>query len=113
MNVPDTGVPSDLDQLALEPGVVWVALVAPTGIFQRPQGRPELVAQGLYPALLDFWDTYAAVNRTPTMLNLCFEGEDILIVLGGAMFLVLKLRPGANLTRITRRARAALLRQKL
>ncbi|MBV9491779.1 MAG: hypothetical protein JO069_18960 [Verrucomicrobia bacterium] len=114
MNAPDLGAPSsDLDQLAADPGVAWVAFVGPGRVLQRPEGRAEPLAQRLYPALLDMWDTYAAVNRTPTMLNLRFEGEDILILLGGAIFLVLKLKAGADLGRITRRARTALLHQKL
>ena len=49
----------------------------------------------------------------PTMLTLRFENEDLLILLGGALFLVLKLSPNANLARITRQARASLLRQML
>src|SRR5690349_89556 len=112
MSVPEAGYSSDLDQLVAEPGVVWVALVAPTGILQRPEIPSERIAKQLYPALLDLWETYAAVNRAPTILNLRFEEEDLLILLGGALFLVLKLRSGANLTRIVRQARASLLRQK-
>ena len=105
--------PSDLDRLAAEPGVLWVAVVAPTGTLQRPEHSPEQLPQRLYPALLDLWEAYAVVNRTPRMLHLRFENEDLLILLAGALFLVLKLRTGTNLTRITQRACAALLRQKL
>jgi hypothetical protein len=105
--------PSDLDRLAAEPGVLWVAFVAPTGTLYRPENSSEQIPQRLYRALLDLWEAYAVVNRTPRMLHLRFENEDLLIVLAGALFLVLKLRSGANLSRIMRRACAALVRQKL
>src|SRR5689334_13620581 len=113
MSGPEVTSPSELDRLAGQAGVVWAALVAPTGIFQKPEAGAEPVPKQLYPALLDLWETYAAVNRTPTALHLRFEQDDLLILLGGALFLVLKLTPEANLTRITRQARASLLRQQL
>jgi hypothetical protein len=113
MKLAKADFPSDLDRLATEPGVLWVAFVAPTGTLYRPENTPEQIPQRLYGALLDLWEAYAVVNRTPRMLHLRFENEDLLILLAGALFLVLKLRSGTNLALITQRASAALLRQKL
>lgn len=113
MKFPETVFPSDLDRLAAEPGVLWVAFVTPSGTVYRPEDSPEQIPAHFYGTLLDFWEAYAVVNRTPRMLHLRFEYEDLLILLAGALFLVLKLRCGTNLSRITQRASAALLRQKL
>jgi hypothetical protein len=113
MKLRETGFPSDLDRLAAEPGVLWVAFVAPTGTVYRPEDSAEQIPRQFYGTLLDLWEAYAVVNRTPRMLHLRFENEELLILLNGALFLVLKLRSGTNLSRITPRASAALLRQKL
>ena len=113
MKLPETDFPSDLDRLAGEPGVLWVALVAPTGTLYRPEDGAEQIPRRFYRALLDLWEAYAVVNRTPRMLHLRFENEELLILLGGALFLVLRLRSGTNLSVITQRASTALLRQKL
>jgi hypothetical protein len=113
MKLPDPVFPSDLDRLAVEPGVLWVAFVAPTGTVYRPQDSAEQIPRRLYRVLLDLWEAYAVVNRTPRMLHLRFEQEELLILLGGALFLVLKLRSGTNLSLLTQRASAVLLRQKL
>jgi hypothetical protein len=112
MRLRETGCPSDLDRLAAEPGVLWVAFVAPTGTVYRPEDSAEQIPRQFYSALLDLWEAYAVVNRTPRMLHLRFEAEELLILLGGALFLVLKLRSGTDLSLITQRASAALLRQK-
>jgi hypothetical protein len=112
MKLRETGFPSDLDRLAAEPGVLWVAFVAPTETVYRPEDSAEQIPRQFYGALLDLWEAYAVVNRTPRMLHLRFENEELLILLNGALFLVLKLRFGTNLSLITRRASAALLRQK-
>ncbi|MBV9997494.1 MAG: hypothetical protein JO015_00110 [Verrucomicrobia bacterium] len=113
MRLPETVFPSDLDRLAAEPGVLWVAFVTPTETIYRPEDSAEHIPRQFYSALLDLWDAYAVVNRTPRMLYLRFAHEELLILLAGALFLVLKLRSGANLSHIPQRASAALLRQKL
>jgi hypothetical protein len=113
MKLPETVFPSDLDRLAAERGVLWVAFVAPTGTVYRPEDSAEQIPRQFYRALLDLWEAYAVVNRSPRMLHLRFEHEELLILLGGALFLVLRLRSAANLSLITQRAAAVLLRQKL